>query len=228
MRVLVLQHEWNDGPGYLGEALERCGASLEVVRLDQNEPIPDHLRYDMLLVMGGEMNVYAEDEHPWLIDETRIIRQAVDDDRAVLGVCLGGQLLAKALDARVHLAGAREIGLVPIALTDEGRADPLFADLPTPEAVEWHDDTFDIPIDAVRLASSAACANQAFRYGRRAYGLQFHPEVSPDMLASWRANFSNQSIDTAVFQSAIDSKANVLRAQADRLIANFLHATRLT
>ncbi len=183
MRVLVLQHEWNDGPEYLGEALTKRGASIEVVRLDRNEPIPDVAPYDMLLIMGGVMNVYAEDQHPWLIDETRIIREAVDADKAVLGVCLGGQLLAKALDAKVHIGGASEMGLVPITLTEAGQHDPLFADLPAPSAVEWHDDTFDIPEGAVRLASSNACANQAFRYGQRAYGLQFHPEVSPEHVA---------------------------------------------
>ena len=228
MRVLVLQHEWSDGPGYLGEALEKRGATIDVVRLDQNEAIPDVAPYDLLLVMGGEMNVYAEKEYPWLIEEIRVIRQAVDANKAVLGVCLGGQLLAKALGARVHLSGAREIGLVPITLTDEGRADPFFADLPAPETVEWHDDTFDIPAGAVRLASSTVCVNQAFRYGERAYGLQFHPEVTPDMLASWRENFSNRSIDTASLQNAVERKERDLRAQADRLIANFFRATRLT
>src|SRR5262245_30123602 len=114
MRVLVLQHEWNDGPGYLGEALQRRGAIIDVVRLDCAERIPDIDPYDMLLVMGGEMNVYQEDQHPWLAVEIRAIQQAVQASKAVLGVCLGGQLLAKALGAKVHLGAAREIGLVPL------------------------------------------------------------------------------------------------------------------
>ena len=129
MRVLVLQHDWNDGPGYLGEALEKRGATLDVVRLDQHESIPDIAAYDMLLIMGGEMNVYQEEQHPWLAPETRTIREAIDADKAVLGVCLGGQLLAKALDAKVHLGASREIGLVPMTLTDEGRHDLVFAGL---------------------------------------------------------------------------------------------------
>jgi GMP synthase-like glutamine amidotransferase len=227
MRVLVLQHEWNDGPGYLGDAITRRGAAIDVVRLDQNEAIPDLAPYDMLLIMGGEMNVYAEEEYPWLTDETHAIRQAVNDDKAVLGVCLGGQLLAKALDAKVHLTGASEIGLVPITLTAEGRADPFFADLPALEAVEWHDDTFDIPAGAVRLASSTACANQAFRYGQRAYGLQFHPEVSPEMLMSWFDDFSGAPMDGDTFQRAVRTKEEKLRDQAEQLIANFLKATDL-
>src|SRR5512138_3885272 len=119
----------------------------------------------MLLVMGGTMNVYAEDKHPWLRDETQAIRQAVEVDKSVLGVCLGGQLLAKALDAPVHLGAVTEIGLTPISLTEAGKSDPLFEGLSQVEAVEWHDDTFDIPQGALALAGSEGCANQAFRFG---------------------------------------------------------------
>ena len=227
MRVLVLQHEWNDGPGYLGDALARRGAVLDVVRLDRNETIPDLAPYDMLLIMGGEMNVYAEEVHPWLIDETRIIRQAVEANLPVLGVCLGGQLLAKALGARVQLSAMHEIGLVPMTLTAEGQHDPVFAGLSALEAVEWHDDTFDIPDGAVRLASSAGCANQAFRYGRYAYGLQFHPEVSPEMLLSWFDGFSGAPPDRDTFQRAVETKEEQLRDQAEHLIASFLKATEL-
>jgi GMP synthase (glutamine-hydrolysing) len=198
-----------------------------VARLDRHEVIPDSAPYDVLLIMGGVMNVYAEDQHPWLAHETRVIREAVDAGKAVLGVCLGGQLLAKALDAKVHLGGAHEKGLVPLTLTVEGQQDPFFAELSAPAAVQWHDDTFDIPEGAVRLASSATCPNQAFRYGRRAYGLQFHPEVSPEMLSTWFADFPTQPPDAASFRSAVDANEAALRAQADRLIANFLHATGL-
>jgi GMP synthase-like glutamine amidotransferase len=225
--VLVLQHEWNDGPGYLGEALQRRGAALDVVRLDRAELIPDIDLYDMLLVMGGEMNVYQEDRHPWLEDETRVLHQAVQLSKAVLGVCLGGQLLAKALGAKVHIGAVHEIGLVPLTLTDDGNNDPFFAGLSALEAVEWHDDTFDIPEGAVRLASSAACTNQAFRYGQRAYGLQFHPEVSPEMLMSWFDGFSDAPADRDTFQHAVSTKEELLRDQADKLITNFLNATDL-
>ena len=227
MRVLVLQHEWNDGPGYLGEALQRHGAALDVVRLDHTELIPDTDSYDMLLVMGGEMNVYAEEQHPWLIDETRAIRQAVQSGEAVLGVCLGGQLLAKALGAKVHLAAVHEIGLVPLLLTEDGKTDPFFDGLPVLEAVEWHDDVFNIPEGAVHLAGSAGCVNQAFRYGRQAYGLQFHPEVSPEMLMSWLDDSSGAPADGEAFQRAVMAKEVLLREQAEKLIANFLKATDL-
>jgi GMP synthase (glutamine-hydrolysing) len=176
----------------------------------------------MLLVMGGEMNVYQEDKYPWLIEETQAIREAVEAGKAVLGVCLGGQLLAKALGAQVHLGVATEIGLTPITLTEAGEADPLFEGLSKMEAVEWHDDTFDIPTGAVALARSEGCAHQAFRFGEQAYGLQFHPEVSPVMLAKWIKGASDLPIDRFSFQSALEAKAGILQTQADRLINNFV------
>ena len=220
--VLVFQHDPYDGPGYLGESLLRRGAKLDIVQLHEGETIPDPSSYDMLLVMGGGMNVYAEDKYPWLIEETKAIRQAVKEGKAVLGICLGGQLLAKALDAQVHLGAATEIGLVPISLTEAGKTDPLFDGLAQIEAVEWHDDTFDIPGGAVALALSQGCANQAFRFGKYAYGLQFHPEVSPEMLANWIEQDSDSAADRSYFQQAVTFQAKALQAQAERLVRNFL------
>jgi GMP synthase (glutamine-hydrolysing) len=222
LSVLIFQHEPDDGPGYLGEALIRRGARLTTVRLDKGESMPNITPYDMILVMGGEMNVYQEDQYPWLVGETQAIRQAVETDKAVLGVCLGGQLLAKALDAQVHLGAATEIGLTPIALTEAGKSDPLFEGLSQLEAVEWHDDTFDIPAGAVALASSEGCAHQAFRFGQCAYGLQFHPEVSPLMLAEWIKGAGDTPIDRSPFQRAVETQVVTLQTQADRLVDNFI------
>jgi GMP synthase-like glutamine amidotransferase len=119
------------------------------------------------------------------------------------------------------MGAATEIGLTPITLSGAGEADPLFEGLSQVEAVEWHDDTFDIPTGAVALAHSQGCAHQAFRFGQRAYGLQFHPEVSPGMLADWIKE-ANEPIDTLSFQHAVESKAEVLQGQANHLIDNFI------
>lgn len=227
LSVLVFQHDPYDGPEYLGEALLRRGARLTGIRLDEGETVPDIAPYDMLLVMGGTMNVYQEDRYPWLVQETRAIRQAVEEDKAVLGICLGGQLLAKALGARVHLGSATEIGLIPITLTEPGRSDPLFEGFSQMEAVEWHDDTFDIPNGAVALARSETCLHQAFRYGARAYGLQFHPEVSPVMLAQWIESEAEASTDRSSFRRALESRAGALQAQAERLVDNFIRGCKL-
>lgn len=221
LSVLVFQHDPHDGPGYLGEALLLRGARLTVIRLDEDEAVPDPSAYEMLLVMGGAMNVYQEDKYPWLVAETHAIRRAVETGKAVLGVCLGGQLLAKALGARVHLGVATEIGFTPITLTEAGESDPLFEGLSEVEAVEWHDDTFDIPGGAVVLARSEGCAHQAFRFGEWAYGLQFHPEVSPVMLAEWIKE-SSESINRSSFQRTVEIQAVALQTQADRLVDNFI------
>lgn len=223
MRVLVFQHDSDDGPGYLGEALTRRGVTLHIVRLDAGDGVPDPSDYDLLLVLGGEMNVYQEAKYPWLVEENRAIQKALAENKPVLGACLGGQLLAKALGARVHLNAAPEIGLTPIALTEAGKRDPLFAGLSNGlETVEWHYDTFDIPVGAVALASSAGCANQAFRFGDRAYGFQFHPEITPAMLAEWIKVTPGDLVDGPAFLNEVEMKAEALRAQAERLIDNFL------
>ena len=223
MRVLVFQHDPYDGPGYLGEALTRRGATLDIVRLDTGDTAPDPSDYDLLLILGGEMNVYQEAKYPWLVEENRAIQKALAENKPVLGVCLGGQLLAKALGAPVHLNAAPEVGLKPVALTEAGKNDPLFAGLSNGlEAVEWHADTFAIPSGAVALARSAGCANQAFRFGDRAYGLQFHPEVTPAMLAEWVSVAHSDSVDGPTFQREVEMKAEALRVQAERLIDNFL------
>jgi GMP synthase (glutamine-hydrolysing) len=227
VRVLVLQHGPLDGPGYLGEALARRGAALSIVRLDLGQPIPPASARDALLILGGEMNVYQEAQHPWLVAENRAIQAAVADGAPILGVCLGGQLLAKALGAPVQLGGATEVGLISVALTPAGRADRLFAGLPGElEVVAWHDDTFAIPAGAVALAGSRGCPNQAFRFGAHAYGLQFHPEVSPAMLAEWTSGATgNRPVDWSAFRRLVESRAETLRAQAERLAANFLRAS---
>ena len=224
LSVLVFQHDPHDGPGYLGEALLERGARLTIIRLDEDEAVPDPSAYDMLLVMGGAMNVYQEDKYPWLLQETHAISRVVAAGKPVLGVCLGGQLLAKALGAKVHLGAATEIGLTQITLTEAGESDPLFEGLSQVEAVEWHDDTFDIPSGAVALACSDGCPNQAFRFGKSAYGLQFHPEVSPMMLAEWIKGSGELPIDRSAFQRAIETKVDALQIQADCLVDNFMRA----
>ena len=173
------------------------------------------------------MNVYQEDDYPWLADEVRAIQTAVAAKTPVLGVCLGGQLLARALGAQVHLGGVTEIGLTPIALTDAGRADPLFEGMENGlEAAEWHYDTFAIPPGAVALAASPTCAHQAFRFGDCAYGVQFHPEVTPSMLAEWirEGSRTEPQVNWKSFQQQAEIKAEALRAQAERLIDNLLRA----
>jgi GMP synthase (glutamine-hydrolysing) len=155
------------------------------VELDEGEPLPDGGTFDAIVAMGGPMSASDDEELPWLTAERRLIAEAVAEGVPFFGVCLGVQLLAASLGARVYPGPKPEVGLLPVTLTRAGHSDPVFAGLPSElVTLQWHGDSFDLPEGAVRLASSPAYENQAFRY-RCAYGVQFHLEVSGEMAAEW-------------------------------------------
>jgi GMP synthase-like glutamine amidotransferase len=184
-RVLALQFTWDDPPGYLGEIMQEHDILCEVVEVDKT-PVPDPAEYDALIAMGGPQHVGDNEKYPYLVGVESAIRKAVEEDIPYLGLCLGGQLLAHALGAPVKRHSMALIGFYEVQLTEEGEADPLFRGLPGyQEVILWHEDTFDIPRDAVQLATNAHTENQAFRYGRRAYGTQYHIELTPGMLDVW-------------------------------------------
>ena len=176
--ALVLQHIDVEGPGLLGAALQARGVTLRTVRPYAGEPVPARCDADALVVMGGPMGVYESDRYPHLSDELRLIEATVADGRPVIGTCLGSQLLAAALGARVYPNTRKEIGWHDVELTDAARDDALLGGVPrrfTP--VHWHGDIFDLPAGAVHLAASAITRHQAFRYGANVYGLLFHLEL---------------------------------------------------
>ena len=185
MRTLVLQHIACEPPGVFEDVLHERGIVLHRVELDEGDPFPDWRGFDAIVAMGGPMSVNDEEDLPWLVDEKRAIGDAVRAGKPYWGVCLGVQLLAWSLGARVYAGSEPEVGLLPVDVTDEGRADPIFGGLESGlTTLQWHGDTFDLPDGAVRLASSPAYENQAFRFGR-AYGVQFHLEVSAEMARQW-------------------------------------------
>ena len=164
--------------------LER-GASLERIELDEGDELPSRRDFDAVIAMGGPMSVNDDAELPWLANEKRFVGQVVRAGTPFWGVCLGVQLLAASLGARVYPGPEPEVGLLPVELTAEGRDDAVFADLADGlVTLQWHGDTFDLPDGAVRLAGSPAYPNQAFRWGA-AYGVQFHLEVTPAMAREW-------------------------------------------
>jgi GMP synthase (glutamine-hydrolysing) len=184
VRVLVLQHIACEPPGVFEDVLRERGVALHRVELDEGEPLPERRDFDAIVAMGGPMSA-TDDELPWLAAEKSLIAEAVRANVPVFGVCLGVQLLAASLGARVYAGAEPEVGLLPVTLTEAALADPVFAGLPGElVTLQWHGDTFDLPERAVRLATSPAYENQAFRY-RRAYGVQFHLEVSGRMAAEW-------------------------------------------
>jgi GMP synthase (glutamine-hydrolysing) len=183
---LVIQHTPTEGPGLLANAFAAAGRHARVVRLDLEDLLPAPLETSGVVVMGGPMGVHDTVDYPWLKSETRWLATCVAAGLPVLGVCLGAQLLAGALGATVTTGDEPEIGVGRVALSADGRADPVLG----PEGdglavVHWHGDTFTIPPGAVHLASSDRYPNQAFRHGDRVYGLQFHLEVDDEVAAGW-------------------------------------------
>jgi GMP synthase (glutamine-hydrolysing) len=186
-RWVLLQHVPYEGPGALAPAIRETGADLQLVRLDEGDvvPSPDDIgAIAGLVVMGGPMGVH--DDLPWLAPERALLRAAVEAGRPVLGVCLGAQQLAAALGAEVVAGPEPECGVGEVHLTPAALSDAVFGAAPTPlPCVHWHGDTFALPDGAVRLAGNEAYENQAFRVGARAYGLQFHVEVTGSLVAHW-------------------------------------------
>jgi GMP synthase (glutamine-hydrolysing) len=186
VRVLAIVHQADAGPGAFGEAIAAAGHRLDEWSLPQaGEPPADPLGYDAVLVLGGAMNADEREKHPWLVEEGRLLGELIERGRPLLGLCLGGQLVAGAAGAMPRRAARPEIGWHPVEVGDEGRRDPLLAPLaPGFEAFQWHSYEFPLPPGAVPLASSDACL-QAARVGERAWAIQFHPEVSAADAASW-------------------------------------------
>ncbi len=186
MRILVLQHISCEHPGAFSEVIGEREVEAVAVELDEGEALLDWREFDGVLAMGGPMGAGDDAEHGWLALEKRLVRDAVEAGRPFLGVCLGVQLLAAALGAPVYPLEQAEVGLLPVELTAEGRGDPLFDGIGEHlVTLQWHGDTFELPSGAVRLASSTLVPNQAFRWGERAYGIQFHLEVTAEMVRQW-------------------------------------------
>lgn len=158
------------------------------------------------------MGVYERDRYPFIDAEAELVRQAVSRDIPILGICLGSQIVADALGGRVTKHSAKEIGAMTVTLTPDGTGDPLFQALdPLVPVFQWHGDTFSIPPGAVRLASSPITPNQAFRHGRATYGIQFHLEVTLEMVSAWLAEYAaeiaSERLDPALIrEAAADSK----------------------
>jgi GMP synthase (glutamine-hydrolysing) len=185
LRALVLQHIACETPGLYEDVLRERGAEIRRIELDEGDALPDWRDFDLIIAMGGPMSVNDDATLPWLADEKRFIADAVRGGVPFFGACLGVQLLAASLGARVYAGQEPEVGLLAVELTDAGRRDPVTSGLPERLfSVQFHGDTFDLPEGAVLLARSEAYPNQAFRWNQ-AYGVQFHLEVSPAMVGQW-------------------------------------------
>jgi GMP synthase-like glutamine amidotransferase len=237
MRLLVFQHIAIEHPGIFRDFLAADGVAWDAVELDAGEPIPPLSGYDALWAMGGPMDVWQEEQHPWLIAEKRAIREAVIERRMpYLGVCLGHQLLGAALGGRVGPMARAEVGILDVELTAAGRRDPLFAGLaPRFKALQWHGaEVAAAPPGATVLAGSPACAVQAIRVGASAYGLQYHVELTDRTVAEWAEVPAYAcALDATLGEGALSGFATAAAAampgfnrDARRLYDNFMALAR--
>jgi GMP synthase (glutamine-hydrolysing) len=187
-RLLVFQHVPYEILGTLDPLLRNAGFRIRYINFGRTpDAVPKIEKYDGLVVLGGPMNCDQNDAHPHLQIEMEAIRDAIGQGIPVLGICLGAQLIARALGAHVKKNPVKEIGWYTVNPTADGRKDPLISNLQQSENIfQWHGDTFDIPNGAVHLASSPDCPNQAFRYGESVYGFQFHLEVDAPLVQRWQ------------------------------------------
>ncbi|OPX98669.1 MAG: GMP synthase (glutamine-hydrolyzing) [Syntrophorhabdus sp. PtaB.Bin006] len=234
-KVLVVKHVSNEGPGLIRTFFESQGWPVELVDMSSGGRLPDSLEgIGAVIMLGGPMNVYEEDTYPFLQGEDRFIGDLIRQEIPFMGICLGAQLLAKACKAKVFRANSEEIGWHEVNLTKEGARDLLFHGLPQCLKVfQWHEDTFEVPEGAVLLAHASSCTNQAFRVGRNAYGLQFHIEVTPDMVSAWMAgqrgkvNVKKINLEAAEIRDLFENRTNTILTNFRRLVESSLRFKRI-
>lgn len=217
MRVAIVQHEESVPPGLIEEVLESSGIVPSYVHAWNGETRwPDVAELDALVVMGGTMNVDQIDEYPFLARSRSLMSEAIESDVATLGVCLGSQMMARVLGAEVRRADPRNALFSRLELTPDGRDDPLVGPFADREVLQFHEDTFDVPNEAIALATSSSSGlAQAFRFGDRAYAIQFHFEVDRPILEGWLHNIGKR----ALLDEWGCSDEELLRA-ADRALAD--------
>jgi len=193
MNVLIIKHVEIEGPGLIEYHLNRKKIPYKILHLKSGVRLPKLDGFTHIIILGGPMNVYEEDRYPFLKEEDLFIKEAIQRGKAILGICLGGQLIAKALGAKVLKASVKEIGWYDVSLTKSGLQDPLLSNFPKTFSVfQWHEDTFEIPKSGKLIATSSPISHQAFRYAEKVYGLQFHLEVTEEMIKEWMDTYEEE------------------------------------
>ena len=228
--VLFIKHIGIEGPGTIADFLDDNKILYTVIDLSSGDKLPKLKKdFQSIICLGGPMNVYEEEKYPFLREEDIFLRRVVEDEAPFLGICLGAQLIAKATGVRVTKNPEKEIGWYKIVLNDNGLKDDLYKGLPEMFTVfQWHGDTFGIPSGGKRLAFSELCQNQALKYGRNIYGIQFHVEVTKVMIAQW-ADAYKQELDSLKgivsdkqkMLEDYDKLSKVYMKQAEQFYVNF-------
>lgn len=227
--ILIIKHIGIEGPGTLGDFFKLKGESFCIVELGLGEVLPaDPKAFKAVIVLGGPMNVDEEDIYQFLKPENDFIQQVLKARVPYLGICLGAQLLAKAAGAKVVKSPVKEVGWYHIALTDEGKTDPLFRGFRAQDPVyHWHGDMFQIPAGGRLLATASGCPHQALRVGDNAYGLQFHVEITERSIKEWcdaysRTDLPGESDRTRSMTEDYVKYKQVFEQQAQNMYQNFL------
>ena len=219
----IIQNDPEVPPGNLIDCIDACGVIYVVHHPYDADPLPELRDISALIVLGGAMGANDDKRHPFLYDLKILIRQVATHGIPYLGICLGGQLLAAALGARVASHRWEELGTLPVTLNVAGQGDVLFEGVSEVfETFQWHHDSFDIPAEAVLLASSAVCPHQAFRFGNCAWGTQFHPEVTERIIRDWCAWDTGTSSRVEELLEGFHAVHERYLAVSQRLTRNFL------
>lgn len=190
MRVAIVENTKVTEAGQVGIALAEAGARTTTIRAFAGEALPEFDDYDALVVFGGEQNARDDERHPYLPQLASLMRRFGDDGKAVLGICLGSQILARAYGGENLIGAAPEFGWRRIGRTEAGKSDPVLSAMPDSFlSFQWHDDTFSLPEGAFHLAENQSARHQAFRMGRAAYGFQFHFEANRQVVRNWMTHF---------------------------------------
>jgi len=214
----ILQHQDLVPPGRYARLLDERGIDWQCCRLHDGQPPPELQPGDRVLILGGTMGAYEHERYPWLKPLEGWLRKAADESVPILAICLGAQLLAAALGGKVRANRHGERGVCRVLLEDAALADPVLEGIPRAFlALQWHNDSFELPAEAALLAASHACPAQAFRY-RNAYAVQFHPEVDAAIVSAWNAHLNPPGEYLGEFEAAQGDWQPVW----DRLLANFL------
>lgn len=212
--ILGVKHQSSAPLGTIAPVLEANGVPYEYYDAFESAGPPDVAAYSGVIVLGGEMNVDELEEFEWLAHVRSLIGDTLEADLPLLGICLGAQTLARVLGAEVKPAAVREVGFHDVTPTDDGRRDPVAADFDGVPVFQWHEDAFELPDDATLLLSGDVVANQAFRYGERAYGVQFHLEIEEQLIAQWC-----DETDAQALVSEWGTTKEALLAEASRHLA---------
>jgi GMP synthase (glutamine-hydrolysing) len=225
LQACIIRHIAFESLGTFAPVLAGAGFDLTVMDAGVDEVFDPILRSDMVVVLGGPIGVYEQERYPFLGDELRALGRRLREGRPTLGICLGAQLMAAALGARVYPGPHKEIGVSGIELTEAGQASCL-APLAGQPVLHWHGDTFDLPEHALRLASTGAYENQAFSLGRNVLGLQFHPEVDPLRFEQWLIGHSGElaaaDVDVGKLRASMKSAGSALHVAGVSMLGHWL------